>query len=189
MQSKLLTMAAATFLAVGLSAQGRLLHTVGAPVPGSSFKIRLTNPATSAGNGYVLVASGHTDQTSTFPPGTGIVGTFRLHPTLFLILQFGTLAATPTDIASAIPNDTNLLGVQADLQYADNTGTSTILSDNELVLTVIANAGTTLTSLGGTGDKVGMVFRQIKQATVGEPKLLKDVYGHAHRWDTGRVEG
>ncbi|MHC4514544.1 MAG: hypothetical protein ACYTGW_10370 [Planctomycetota bacterium] len=194
----------ASLLTCHLASQNpRDVQVIGAPIIGKTIKIRLTAPQQSVTDKdrYYLMVSPHTNAVTQFPPATLIFGDFKLDPKFFLFVLISGINQTQIDLPAPLPNDTSLVGVSADLQYADQSMKKNRIDlSDEAVVTVLAAAssgggvGTALIAQGSRTFSRGFAVGRVDNTNVGNPTILNTAFKYDREvqylsGDRGFVQG
>ena len=178
--------------AVVLSTDGiaqREIQVIGAPILNRQIKLRLVTPAqsTTDKNAFYLLVSPHSESVIQFPPATNIFGNFKLHPTLWFLTLIAPITASQIDLPITVPNNSNLVGVTADLQFGDASFKNNRIDlSEEAVVTVLADpssgggVGTSLFAQGSTSSTIGFQMNRVQNGTVGNPQTQNPAFS----WDT-----
>ena len=178
--------------AVVLSTDGiaqREIQVIGAPVLNRQIKLRLVTPAqsTTNKNAFYLLVSPHSESVIPFPPATNIFGNFKLHPTLWFLTLIAPITASQMDLPITVPNNSNLVGVTADLQFGDASFKNNRIDlSEEAVITILADpssgggVGTSLFAQGSTSSTIGFQMNRVQNGTVGNPQTQNTAFS----WDT-----
>ncbi len=174
--------------AVVLSADGiaqREIQVIGAPILNRKINLRLVTPAqsTTDKNAFFLLISPHSESVIQFPPATNIFGNFKLHPTFWFLALSAPITASQMDLPITVPNNTNLVGVTADLQFGDASFKNNRIDlSEEAVVTALANpssgggVGTSLFAQGSTSNTIGFQMNRVQNGTVGNAQTQNTAF-------------
>ncbi|MHC4853568.1 MAG: TolB-like translocation protein, partial [Planctomycetota bacterium] len=187
-----LSLSGLVLAAVVLAADGiaqREIQVIGAPILNRKINLRLVTPAqsTTDKNALYLLISPHSESVTQFPPVNNIFGSFKLDPKLWFIALIAPITASQMDLPIQVPNDTNLVGLTADLQFGDASFKNNRIDlSEEAVVTALATpssgggVGTSLFAQGSTSVTIGFAMNRVQNATVGNPQTQNPTFN----WDT-----